>query len=681
MRTAARIAITAALAALPVSMGAGQQPPSGSDPHYKVRLDFNRWHDVAELKSDFETLQKAWPKFLKVSSLGTSHDGRDIILMTVNNPDTGPESGKAGMYIEANVHGNEIQGGEVALYTIWYLMENYGRIDRITRLVDERVFYIIPTVNPDGRDHFLQGTGAGARTGHVPVDDDNDGTADEDGDDDLNGNGVIEQIRKYVPGQGTLRKNAQDPRILEPVPAGQTGDYVLLGSEGIDNDGDGRVNEDPVGGYDGNRNWASNWQPNYIQGGAMDYPFQLPEAKAVNDFLKAHPNIAGVQSYHNSGGMILRGPGAEWQGEYPRSDVTAYDELGRQGERMLPYYRYLVIWSGLYTVHGGFIDWTNDGLGILSFSNELWNGGQDFNSPALQEQQRDPDSPINDRVSQVLLRRLPRVRRPVRRLEGIRPSPVRQGRAGRLEEDPRTGAAALHERGAVPSQHGVFALPGRRDAAGEKRRDDGGGDRRRRLPRPRGFHEREDRADDPRQGSGEQHRPARPVDGRGEGDRGAVSGVGAEQVPPRSDRADRSARSEADPDSDRASRPRDAHGRVPRARNRRDDRDLRLRERRSGGREGLREAARSVIPRVAPRRRGSRRRGRREPGDRRGVGIPGASRGGSVSRGRYGVLARERVLAPATRLAERGFPVGPILADFIAAPDARQRVSGLHRPG
>jgi hypothetical protein len=71
-----------------------------------------------------------------------------------------------------------------------------------------------------------------------------------------------------------------------------------------------------------------------------------------------------------------------------------YDVLGREGERMLPYYRYLVIWSGLYTVHGGFIDWTNDGLGMISFSNELWNGGQYFNSPALQEQQQDANSPI-----------------------------------------------------------------------------------------------------------------------------------------------------------------------------------------------------------------------------------------------------------------------------------------------
>ncbi|MEO8362515.1 MAG: M14 family metallopeptidase [Vicinamibacteria bacterium] len=396
------LTLTVALAALSTTGAAQSTKPvsstkSGSDPQFKVRLDFNRWHDTDEIKSDLMRMEKAWPKFLKYSSLGKSVDGRDMMLMTINNPDTGAELTKPGMYIEANVHGNEIQGGEVALYTVWYLMENYDRIPQVKKLVDERVFYVVPTVNPDGRDYFLKGTGAGSRTGHKPVDDDNDGLFDEDGPDDLNGNGVIEQIRKYVPGQGNFRVSARDKRIMEPVPPGEVGDWVMLGQEGIDNDGDGRVNEDPIGGYDGNRNWGSNWQPEYVQGGALDYPFQLPEARSINDFLMAHPNIAGVQSYHNNGGMILRGPGAEWQGEYPRADVAVYDELGKQGERMLPYYKYIVIWSGLYTVHGGFIDWTNDGLGMLSFSNELWNGGQYFNSPDLMDQQKNPDSPIAGR--------------------------------------------------------------------------------------------------------------------------------------------------------------------------------------------------------------------------------------------------------------------------------------------
>ena len=399
MRTRKILSLVLAMTAGLLLLAPLSPAQKASDPAFKVKLDFNRWHDTNELTADMKRLQAAFPKFLKLESIGKSYDGRDLMVMTINNPATGPESSKAGMYVEANVHGNEIQGGEVCLYTIWYLMENYGRIDDVTRLVDERVFYIIPTVNPDGRQYFMEGPGGNARSGHVPVDDDNDGLFDEDPPEDINGNGIIEQIRKFVPGEGNYRISRTNPNTLEPVPFGEKGDYILLGQEGIDNDGDGLVNEDGPGSYDPNRNWPSDWQPDYVQSGAMDYPFQLPEARAVADFLKAHPNIAGVQSYHNNGGMILRGPGAESVGEYPMGDVRFYDELGQNGERILPFYRYIVLWSGLYTVHGGFIDYTNDGLGIPSFSNELWNGDQYFTSPALKEQQADPSSPIAPALS------------------------------------------------------------------------------------------------------------------------------------------------------------------------------------------------------------------------------------------------------------------------------------------
>ncbi len=375
------------------------QERRGSDPEHALPLTWDRWLDHEEVGQRMRLMEETWPEYLELQSLGRSFGGREMWLMAVNNPRTGPEMGKAAMFIEGNVHGNEIQGAEVCLYTIWYLMENYGRIDEVTRLVDERVFYILPSVNPDGRDYFMHGPGSGARTGHVPVDSDGDGVADEDGPDDLNGNGVIEQIRKYVPGEGTHRISHDDPRIMEAVPFDEKGDWILLGSEGIDNDGDGRVNEDPVGGYDPNRNYGADWQPDYIQRGSMNYPFELPEARAINDFLMSHPNIAGFQTYHNSGGMILRGPGVAWYGTYPAEDIRVYDELGENGERILPYYDYLVLWRGLYAVHGGSLDWANDGLGIVSFSNELWNGGQYFTSPLLQEQQQDPDSPISGQKS------------------------------------------------------------------------------------------------------------------------------------------------------------------------------------------------------------------------------------------------------------------------------------------
>jgi hypothetical protein len=395
LTTAAALAAMVALGSGPSAVAAqDQMTGGGSDPEHRLPLTWDRWLDHEEIGERMRLMADTWPNFLSLGSLGDSYGGRELWIMTINNPDTGPAEDKAAMWIEANIHGNEIQGAEVSLYTIWYLMENYDRIPDIRRMVDERVFYIVPTINPDGRDYFMHGAGSGARTGHVPVDSDGDGLFDEDPPNDLNQNGVIEQIRKYVPGQGTHRLDPEDDRFLIPVGPGETGDWIQLGSEGIDDDGDGRINEDPIGGYDPNRNWGSDWQPNYIQGGSMNYPFELPESRAINDFMMANRHIAGVQSFHNSGGMILRGPGAAWQGTYPVDDIRVYDELGEQGERMLPYYNYYVIWRGLYTVHGGSIDWQNDGLGIISYSNELWNGGQYFNSPLLQSQQQG-ESPIS----------------------------------------------------------------------------------------------------------------------------------------------------------------------------------------------------------------------------------------------------------------------------------------------
>ena len=359
------------------------------EPH-RVPLSFDRYYNYPDLVAAFKTLEKAYPKFLRVETIGKSVQGRDLIVAIINNPDTGPELRKAAMYIDGNIHGNEVQGGEVCLYTAWYLLENYGKIDKVTELVNERVFYIVPVVNPDGRAWWfdMPNTSSTSRSGLKPTDNDNDGLYDEDGYDDLDGDGYICQMRKKVP-FGNWRVSSEDPRLMERVPFGEVGDYILLGYEGIDNDGDGLINEDGPGGYDPNRNWPSDWQPNYVQYGAGDYPLSLPESRAVAQFIMSHPNIAGVQSYHNSGGMILRGPGAESVGEYPYQDVRVYDRIGEIGEQILPFYRYMVIAKDLYTVHGGFVTWTYEGLGIFSFTNELWSSYEYFKKKPAESKKRD----------------------------------------------------------------------------------------------------------------------------------------------------------------------------------------------------------------------------------------------------------------------------------------------------
>jgi hypothetical protein len=96
----------------------------------------------------------------------------------------------------------------------------------------------------------------------------------------------------------------------------------------------------------------------------------------VTEFLVAHPNIAGFQSFHNNGGMILRGPGSQSFGGYPEKDDRVLRAIGARGEAELPHYRSMQIWKDLYQVYGGEVTFTYEMLGIMSFTNELWNDDQ-----------------------------------------------------------------------------------------------------------------------------------------------------------------------------------------------------------------------------------------------------------------------------------------------------------------
>lgn len=379
-----RTALLAALLALaPATPALAQQPladralpPIVARP--KVPIAFNRLYDYPELVEAMRALAAAHPDRVALRSIGKSVEGRDLWCLTIHNPSTGAEAAKAAMYVDGNIHGNEVQAAEACLYLAWYLAENYEANPRVRALVDERVFYIVPTVNPDGRAHWFRApnTTHSSRSGKAPFDDDRDGRADEDGYDDVDGDGQVTQMRRPDP-RGRWKADPDDPRRMIPARPDEDGQYELLGVEGLDNDGDGLVNEDPPGGYDMNRNFPADWRPSHQQPGAGPFPLSWPETQAVADFVRARPNIAGVQAFHNFGGMILRGPGhPDRQAEYPSEDDRIAAEIAAAGERMLPFYRSMVIHRDLYSVHGGFIGWTYEHRGIISFTNELYNGGQ-----------------------------------------------------------------------------------------------------------------------------------------------------------------------------------------------------------------------------------------------------------------------------------------------------------------
>ena len=364
------------LCLLPASGAAAQQQIDS-----RVDIAWNRFYDFEEMTGIIKELVDAYPELLTLVDIGKSHQGRPMWLVILNNPATGEDTSKPAMWVDGNIHGNEIQAAETVLYSIWYLASAYGQVPRITELVDRTSWYFVPMSNPDGRDGWLNEahTPHSNRTGLAPTDNDRDGRFDEDPPEDLNGDGSIGRMWKPDP-YGQYVRDEVDPRIFRRIerttdPDGRRrhGTWSPLGSEGIDNDRDGRINEDGEGGYDMNRDWPSDWQPEHVQRGAGTHPLMHPETRSIADFINTRTNIAGGQSYHNAGGMILRGPGASYrERDYPRQDVVTYEAIQDAGTEMLPYYDKMVIHADLYTVHGGFVNWLAEGMGIISFTNELW---------------------------------------------------------------------------------------------------------------------------------------------------------------------------------------------------------------------------------------------------------------------------------------------------------------------
>ena len=339
----------------------------------EVPLRFDRYYTYEQVNEAMQLLHQKYPELTSLDLVGYSEELRAIYALTITNPKTGDQRSKPGVYVDGNIHGNEVQAGEVCLYLANRLLTRYGENEQITSLVDKNSFYIIPVVNVDGRYHFFEdaNTSSSNRSIRRPKDDDKDGLFDEDPYDDLDGDGNICNMRKRDP-NGTHRTDPYDPRLMVRVEPGEKGEWILLGREGIDNDGDGSINEDTEGYLDPNRNWGYNWAPNYVQRGAGYYPLSGTGLKAIANYLLDRPNVIVVWAFHNAGGMFLRGPSTKDEQEFPSGDLSVYDYLGDNSEMITPGYEYLVLWKDLYATYGDFTGFTSNIIGSYGFVGELF---------------------------------------------------------------------------------------------------------------------------------------------------------------------------------------------------------------------------------------------------------------------------------------------------------------------
>ena len=110
-----------------------------------------RYETTDELNDLLARLQKAHPTLVKVHSIGTSLQGRDLAVIEIRKDIDRPRPLLMPMFkYVANMHGDETVGRQLLIYLAKYLLNNYEKNPEIGRLVNTTDIFLMPSMNPDG---------------------------------------------------------------------------------------------------------------------------------------------------------------------------------------------------------------------------------------------------------------------------------------------------------------------------------------------------------------------------------------------------------------------------------------------------------------------------------------------------------------------------------------------------
>ena len=222
--------------------------------------------------------------------IGESPGGRAISLASVSGG--GADGARPALLVVAGARSAHRIGTDVALALIERLSEDYGRDSAVTALLDRSTVLVLPLLSPDAAEASTRSPIQEQTRNESPFDDDRDGMVDEDGPDDMNGDGLITMMRIADP-TGEWTEDADDPglmRIADPAKGERRGWRLL--PEGVDDDEDGRWNEDPPGGVDIGVNFPRDYS--WFGDGAGDHPVSAPESRALAELLASRDDIAAV---------------------------------------------------------------------------------------------------------------------------------------------------------------------------------------------------------------------------------------------------------------------------------------------------------------------------------------------------------------------------------------------------
>ena len=299
---------------LPAAASRGGQSAAATAPG---SIGFDRYHRPEEIAAALQDLARANPGFAKAHVLAKSPGGRDLVLLEI-----GPETAKTAktlpaVFVAADMDGAVPISGEAALWLAQALCAK-------TDLRTDRTWYVLACGNPDAASLYFGKPQRRDTRNARAMNDDQDDAVDEDGPDDLDGDGVITQMRVKDP-EGTMMAVAGEPRLMKKADGtkGEKGVWKVY-SEGLDNDRDGQYNEDGPGGVSLGTAFPHLYK--YHAPDAGPWPGSEPETFALLKFFDRHREI-GLFFVFGESNFCLNPPRAGRKGDADFTQIKVPERI------------------------------------------------------------------------------------------------------------------------------------------------------------------------------------------------------------------------------------------------------------------------------------------------------------------------------------------------------------------
>lgn len=124
-------------------------------------LDFppndSNFHNYAELKAALMELATTYPTWVELSSIGRSHEGRDIFALRITDDVAQNDGNRPGIIFMGGHHAREHVSIEIPYMLAQHILRQAKAGDQaMLSVLRSRELHIIPVVNPDGAEYDIE---------------------------------------------------------------------------------------------------------------------------------------------------------------------------------------------------------------------------------------------------------------------------------------------------------------------------------------------------------------------------------------------------------------------------------------------------------------------------------------------------------------------------------------------